>query len=105
MRAIHPYSVYCGEPMDGAALVFAFTAKQAIRIGRRYVSWMDCDYIDIRARRIRDHVDYLMTLYNREYPCVESPPTCPVCEMWGAPIHKEGCENCTPEYEEDEDAP
>ena len=52
---------YCGDPAEGAALVFAETAKEARRLAFDTLrDWFDAEWIDTRVRRLRKHRDYLM---------------------------------------------
>jgi hypothetical protein len=94
---LHPYMVWEGDdPREGAALVFAETARAAKKAGWSGVSWL-CreDYTEFRVRRIRDNINYLMSLYDG-YQVIDNPPTCEMCERWGAPARAngDGCENC-----------
>lgn len=92
---MHPYMAFVGEPREGAALVFAETARKAKALAWRRVGWLDCDYIDLRVTRMREHELYLMSL--RDFGDVlDDPPTCPICETWGAPPNDDGngCDNC-----------
>lgn len=53
-------------------------------------------FIDVRARRLWTHVDYLMGLRTRDDPHTVLPDVCRRCERWGAPRTADGkaCENC-----------
>ncbi len=95
MSTLHPYMAFEIDPQEWAFLIFANTAKEARRI-----AWYRCDFldefIDLRVRRMREHATYLMSLYDGGHVYIDSPPTCPVCETWGAPIRADGagCEYC-----------
>lgn len=96
MSTLNPYMLWGGEdPAEGAILVFAHTAREAKRIGWPELRGWSVEYVDVRVRRLRDHREYLMSLYNGS-PVIGSPPTCNVCEMWGAPIREDGkgCAYC-----------
>lgn len=95
---MHPYMVWEGsEPGEGAALVFAETARAAKKAGWDGVDWLTReDYTEFHVQRCREHVDYLMGLYDGTNRVIDNPPTCEVCEKWGAPLRAngDGCENC-----------
>ena len=105
--ALNPYMAHCGEPGEGALLVFARTARDARKLAYPEISGpFDCGYIDVRAELLRDHREYLMGLATEPGPHVlDNPPCCPVCERWGAPIlaSGKGCGNCY--GDDDEEAP
>ncbi|MGH7744160.1 MAG: hypothetical protein ACREQ5_04985 [Candidatus Dormibacteria bacterium] len=89
-------------------LVFANNAREAHKIGFRQWSGDDT-FLDVRADLMARwrYADYLMTLADpqklvEKVPhCVDSAPTCPVCEAWGAPIRADGC-GCGFCYEEED---
>ena len=85
-------------PVEGAILVFSFTAKDA-----RKLAWGWClnvdDWLDQAVRLIRD--DSIFSLADQgklaaNVPhIIDSPISCECCEMWGAGITKDGlCGNC-----------
>lgn len=95
---------------DSAMLVFANTAKEARRISYGY-GWhepFNGDWIYWTATRIKDLPDHLKALDTGSPQVIDSPPTCPRCELWGG--HKvikwDGewvkCSLC---YEEGEEVP
>lgn len=93
----HPYVAFAGEPCEGAVLVFAETYREAKKLGWEGTrGWIADEYTDVRVRRLRDHEAYLLTLWDGVHPIVDDPPTCPVCENWGAPLNADGngCEYC-----------
>lgn len=97
----NPYMVWAGDAKeDGACLVFAQTAREAKQKGWPYVEGWHCEteYTETRARLLRTHRDYLMSLQNAadKDGVVESPPTCERCEVWGAQVFPDGsgCEFC-----------
>lgn len=96
--SLHPYMAFCGEPEYGAALVFARTVGEAKRLSFDTLKgWFDCTWVDVRVRRLREYEGYLMGLLPLAIKgVVEDPPTCPVCECWGAPVWTDqpGCNMC-----------
>lgn len=93
---INPYIAFAGDPELGAALVFAHSAREARRLAFDTLrGWFDCTWPDVRARRLREHRDYLTSLYDGR-GVIEDPPTCNRCEHWGAPLLPDGagCTNC-----------
>lgn len=105
-EAINPYMVFDGDPADGAALVFAATAREARRRGFNTLrGWFDSEWITTRARLQREHRDYLMGLYDGR-AVIDAPPSCPVCEKWGAPIRDDGkgCEFCYMDWPDEDPA-
>lgn len=98
---LHPYMVHDGDPIEGAALAFAHNSREAKRLGFPVISgWNgDCTWLDVRVRRLREHEAYLMTLATKPEPhCIDEIPTCPNCELWGAPVINGKCDNCHDEY-------
>jgi len=93
---LYPYMAHDGNFSEGAALIFAPSARIAKKLAWSGVGWLQCDFIDVRVHRIRQNVDYLMSLRANGVNVIDDPPTCPVCEMWGAPIFtdRKGCELC-----------
>ena len=100
---MNAYMVWEGPyPDEGAALVFAETAREAKRLGWARVSWFERDsYFDVRVKRMRIFPEYLMSLYDGKQQVVEAPPTCDVCGTWGSPprANGDGCEHCGGEIE------
>lgn len=85
----------CGDPAEGAALVFAESAKEARRLAFDTLrDWFDAEWIDTRVRRLRKHRDYLMGLYDGKHAVCDDPDSCDVCGTWGAPHDATGCEHC-----------
>ncbi len=103
---LKPYMFYSYDPSDGAALVFAHTAREAIKIGwDRFGDLFADRYIDCRASLMRNS-DYLFVdadpekLKNDIPHAVLEPTGCKSCETWGkSPIDANGlCEDCQYEY-------
>ena len=93
---MNPYMAFDADPdYEWGALVFASTAKEARRVAWQH-GCFDCEFTELRVRRLRGNVSYLMSLYDGEHVYLDDPPTCPVCETWGAPIREDGagCGNC-----------
>lgn len=65
---LKPWISWNADASEGAVLVFAHDHAQAKRIGYAAIQgWsMDVEYIDIRARRLREHEDWLQRLANPE---------------------------------------
>lgn len=92
---LNPYMAHCGDPAEGAALVFAESAKEARRLAFDTLrGWFDAEWIDTRVRRLRKHRDYLMGLYDGKHAVCDDPDSCDVCGTWGAPHDATGCEHC-----------
>jgi len=71
-----------GGPEEEAYLVFAPTAKEAKKISHG-VSMYGSEWIDWKAKRLRDLPDHLWEMYQGHAGTCDDPPTCPRCEMWG----------------------
>jgi len=97
MRA---YMVSGDEPCEGAVLVFAKTARRAKKIGFGFLDWED-DWIHVKARWMKDCPKVLTAFDTDEEKCVDSPPSCDRCFLWGYEITKGVCVNCLELEEED----
>jgi hypothetical protein len=105
--SLHPYMAHEGDPGDGAVLVFAHSAAQAKPLGFAELrGWsVECAFTDVRVKRLRAHVDYLMTLADQAKLAVgaqhviDDLHTCPRCERWGVPPGEDGrtCLHCIDE--------
>lgn len=98
VRPLRPYICFCGEPADGAVLAWAHTAQDARKLAYPVIAdWADCGFIDVRARWLKMHPDYMQTLKLKDVPHVNADPhMCPVCELWGNPpsLEGNGCWRC-----------
>jgi hypothetical protein len=104
---LNPYMGHTGSPADGAVLVFACNAREArvLAFGELCGWFNECRYIDVRAERLRLHVDYLATLADRDKLAagtphvIDDPQSCPTCERWGVPPSEDGrtCLHCIDE--------
>lgn len=96
VRPLRPYMCWCGEPSEGAVLAWAHTAQDARKLAYPAIAdWTDCGFIDVRARLLKKHPDYIETMKLKDVPHVNGePPCCPVCEQWGSPPLPEG-KGCT----------
>lgn len=102
MRAYMIYSRGLGSE-EGAALVFANSAKEAKKVGWNGIGYdlTDGEYIDLGVRWIKGE-DYLFEQANQKKlgagiaHVIDSPKSCVMCEMWGvSPLDENGlCENC-----------
>jgi hypothetical protein len=99
------------EGREGAVLVFAHTAREALKLARPYLEdWFQCDFIDARATIIRDS-EYLYEEANQEKlgagiaHVIDSPTTCNNCELWGVSrlCDNKYCEDCCEENCEHDD--
>ncbi len=99
---LKPYTFHGGEPIYGAALVFAHNAKEARKVGWDFFGDLFTDrYIDCRVNLMRDS-DYLFAdadqekLKNDLPHAILEPKSCSDCEMWGhSEIGLDGlCEEC-----------
>ena len=101
MRAYMIYSRFAGSE-EGAALVFANSAKEAKKVGWQGIG---CDltdeYIDLGVRWLKGD-NYLFEQANQKKLAagiahvINSPKSCAMCEMWGvSPLDEKGlCEDC-----------
>ncbi|TDX30797.1 hypothetical protein DFO67_10452 [Modicisalibacter xianhensis] len=101
---MNAYMGHDGEPMDGACLVFANTAKEAKRLASPVIQdWMLCEYIDVRVQRIESPAWLLENAADQEKLArgephvVENPPTCNGCELWHDELIDGYCESCEEE--------
>lgn len=102
------YSFYDGEPFDGAVLVFAHSFQEGNKIGYRTVrSWTDCDFIDVKGRRIwrdawlKEHAADQKKLAAGEPHVIDNPPSCKGCELWFDELEDSGyCDTCEADREE-----
>jgi hypothetical protein len=80
------------DPEYGAVLVWANTAQEARKLAFPTIAgWTDSGFIDVRARLLKRHPEYMQTLKLEDGPHVnDNPPCCPVCELWGNPPHPSG---------------
>lgn len=93
-QALHPYVVFAGAPIDGAALVITTTTRRAKKLGFPLVrGWFDVPWTEIRGRRLREHEDYLLSLGDGKECVIEDPPTCGLCHTWGKPLVDGRCED------------
>ena len=105
MTTMHPYIGYSGDPSEGAALIFAHSAKQAKPLAFGMLSgWFDLDFTDVRVRRVRENEAYLLALANPEKlvtgtpHVIEDPPSCNLCLQWGSVIDENHhCARCAAE--------
>jgi len=86
---------------EGAVLIFANNCKEARKIGFRFIqSWFDTEWIDMKAKWLKKDYEYLNIqadqekLKNNIPHVIDSPKTCPVCEIWGGVIREDGCSFC-----------
>jgi hypothetical protein len=101
-RILKPYMGWAGDSAEGAVLVFATTAREAKPIAFDLVrGWAtDAEFVDVRVRRLRTHAAYLLTIADPAKLAaglahgLDDIPSCPGCELWGAPIVDGRCENC-----------
>ena len=95
---LRPYMCWAGDPDEGAVLAWAHTAQDARKLAFPAIAdWTDAGFIDVRARLLKQHVEYLQTLKLKDAPHVnDNPPTCAVCDLWGNPPHPSmtGCMHC-----------
>lgn len=83
---LRAYIAYAGHPEEGAALVFARTATEAKRLAWPVIQgWMDCDYIGLRVRWLRNGADWHRdpeAEAKGEPYVIEAPRVCERCEQW-----------------------
>ena len=95
-------NIYMGYSKDAgsaeaACLIFAPTAKFAKKLARPIVeSWFGGDFFDVRVDRLWDAEHLRGQMKCDEPHAIESPDTCPRCEIWGHEPMEDGqrCENC-----------
>lgn len=97
---LKPYMAHMGEPQEGAALIFAHTAKEAKSMARR-VSWMDCDYTDIRVKLLREGDGAHLRKMGLPH-IIEAPPVCARCELWKITPMDEATGLCDDCFDDDE---
>lgn len=101
---LKPYMFFsrCSGSQEGAALVFAHTAREAKTVGWQYCSGLIVDeFTDCAVRLLRDS-EYLFQEANQEKLKLDkahandNPRTCSYCQLWGVgPIGSDGmCEGC-----------
>lgn len=97
-RLLRPYMCWSGAPADGAVLAWAYTAQHARQLAYPSIAdWTDCGFIDVRARRLREHPAYYETMRLSDGPHVnDNPPCCKACQQWGHPPLENGggCTYC-----------
>ena len=92
----------CAGQSEGAALVFAHTAKEAKKIGWGGIGndLTGGEYIDLAVTIIKDSPwifgEADAEKFDRSEPhVIDSPRSCSSCEMWGLEIFADGlCSNC-----------
>ena len=81
------YMVWCGGDLDcanAALLVFHHTGRKAKALAWSSGSWINetGDFIDLRTRKL--HGAHICKEHTTDAPeVIESPRTCPQCELWG----------------------
>jgi len=94
---------------EGAVLIFARTAKEARRLGWRYMrDWFDTEWIHMAVCKVRENVEFLRGDANAEKLAsdtphvIETPRCCPNCEAWGggAPDENGRCDYCYDDYDD-----
>jgi len=104
VKAYMGYSKEYG-PQEGACLVFAHNAREALKLARPVLSvWFDgLEYVDARVKLLKDSDHLFRTeadsakLERDEPHVIESPEVCRSCEMWGNKLNEHGlCEYCEP---------
>lgn len=84
-----------GGPREGACLIFAPNTKAARKRAWDVLSgWYGTEWIDVATQLLRDLPDHLRELDNGAEQTIESPPTCPTCNMWGGELYDDGCDLC-----------
>ncbi|KMQ75256.1 hypothetical protein [Marinobacter subterrani] len=102
------YMMHAGEPIDGAALVFAESFRQAKVLAFNQSCVCDgCEYTDIRGHRIgrdawlKERAADQKKLAAGEPHVIDSPPSCKGCELWFDELEESGyCETCAEERED-----
>lgn len=99
MTDLNAYMAHCGEPSEGAVLVFAHTAQEARKLAHPVISdWNDGGFISVRAKRLRKHLDWINSMRRSDKPhVIDDPFICPNCEKWGAPMRAGKCAFCADE--------
>lgn len=99
LRAYMAYDYYAG-PEEGAALVFAATAKDARRLAWPTLrEWFGGEWINCAVRWLRADCAHLRRMDGPHV--VEDPPVCRDCERWGPePLEDDGrCTDCATDRE------
>jgi hypothetical protein len=95
------YSRYAGQ-YEGAALVFAHTAKEARKIGWNGIGsdLTGGEYIDLAATLMKNSPwifgEADVEKFDKDEPhVIDDPRCCTSCEMWGLELFSDGlCQNC-----------
>lgn len=103
------YMIHAGEPVDGAALVFAESFRQAKTIGFRSMVCDGCEYTDVRGHQLKrdswlkENAADQSKLAAGEPHVIDNPPACKRCELWFDELEESGyCETCAEEREDTE---
>ncbi len=96
---LRAYMVSGIDPSEGAALVFAYSAKQAKQLGDPVVSDWGVSYIDLRVKWMKGKEKKFLNQYatsTTEPHVIDNPPYCNNCELWGGtPLNNMGvCQEC-----------
>ena len=98
---MNPYIVYDDSigPQEGAAMVFAHTAREARKVGYPECrDWHGTAWIDCRARRLPSEPHLMEQAVSDQPHIVHNPKTCERCGFWGGkPLEGGGCEFCDAE--------
>lgn len=86
-----------------AILIFAPNHKEAKKMAFPSLqSMMDSEFVDIRVKQIKEEKH--QHLLKEEVPqVIDTPPSCPVCEIWGDTPHGEICEGCQDDLGDEEE--
>lgn len=99
---LRAYTVHSREagPLEGAALVFANTARQAKQMGFPVVQhWFDAEWPEIAAHWLPLSAAYLAEQEGVDLEgdprVIESPKCCSRCDTWGDPLDTDQiCQSC-----------
>lgn len=104
LRAYMGYSNVSG-PSEGAILIFAYTAKDAKKIGWNsptfIVDYCDNDYTDFRINWLKNEPWLFDQMKKNEPHVIECPRTCKSCGLWGYEMNGDYCLDCYDEIREE----
>ncbi len=92
------YMVYdrIGGSSECAVLAFAYSAKQARKIGWPYMAdFAGSEWIDVAVRWLKNSLWLFKQMIQDAPHVIDSPEVCPCCELWGGEIYDAGhCSYC-----------
>jgi len=97
LQGLNPYIAFVRDALSGepACLVFAKTARRAKTIAWPIMIDWGLEWTDLGVRRLRDLPEHLWKLNTGIERCIDGPPVCERCEIWGGHPTEDGrCSEC-----------